>query len=102
MDELANRRALKEKQNEPAILEGEAVCLWCDHRWIAISEVGCTWLECPRCSRVYGRTRHPVVRDNPGRDDSTLWVCLCGCDVFRICLEGTYCIDCGTFDDHPD
>lgn len=71
-------------------MTGEAKCLACGFEWIAVAEIGCTALECPKCGCDRGRTKGPCW---PA--DGTVFVCNCGCDVFVLRRSGALCIGCG-------
>ncbi len=70
-------------------LTGNARCSTCKHEWIAVAPIGEDWLECPGCNEVKGRFVHDAVPN----DD--VWVCKCGCDVFRVTRNAAFCIHCG-------
>jgi len=76
-------------------LQGQARCGGCQHKWQAVVPVGTvTHLECPACHRTLGVMTQHVLR---GDDDSWHWVCKCGCDMFHIHEQGTYCASCGSY-----
>lgn len=70
-------------------LSGPAVCLACQHKWVAVAPVGAVWLECPACSLERGRYVGQVSRDGDH------WHCNCGNDLFRATQAGMYCPNCG-------
>jgi len=70
-------------------LSGRAHCMACGHDWVAVAPVGDATLICPECGLRKGLFQHFI--DHEGER----WVCACGCDVFCITREHTYCILCG-------
>ena len=70
---------------------GDAQCLGCQHKWVAMSETGVTQLECPSCGLLKGVYSHPAMRDG------LEYRCKCGNDLYRICEEGIYCANCGVW-----
>ena len=72
---------------------GDARCLACKHEWAAVAPVGATWLECPECALQRGRLIGQYERDHPH------WECACGCDLFCVTAAGTYCPNCGNWQD---
>jgi hypothetical protein len=69
-------------------LSGEAVCLACKHKWVAVAPIGETCLECPSCGTYRG-----VFTGNPMGE--THFECRCGCSHFAI-LPGLQfrCLHC--------
>ncbi len=82
--DIAQARADREPH-----LSGEAVCLACEHKWVAVAPVGTVWMECPSCSLERGRYLGAV---NVGGEH---WRCHCGNDLFRVTKSGMYCPNCG-------
>lgn len=69
-------------------MTGEAICLHCNHKWVAVAEVGTRALDCPECrlsKGVYVGVASP----------STAYQCGCGCMHFFISLDGYICALCG-------
>lgn len=79
------------KQREQPHKTGEARCMSCAHQWIAVAPIGVTWMECPACSAEKGYFIYPCLRDG------NHWTCNCGNDLFQITQEGTYCPNCGNW-----
>lgn len=71
-------------------LTGEAYCVCCQHKWVAVAPEGVTFLECPSCHTEKGRFFYPVLIR-----DAAYWVCMCGNDLFFINPDGCYCPNCG-------
>lgn len=71
-------------------MTGHAVCLNCQHAWQAVSEIGCTQMECPDCGLMKG-----VYRNLALPLDKPLWQCQCGCQMFYITATHAYCGLCG-------
>lgn len=69
-------------------LSGEALCLHCQHEWIAVSPIGTLALECPGCKLVKGVYKGLCTPD-------ILWECQCGCKHFFISEEAAMCCHCG-------
>lgn len=79
----------KEREEREPHLSGAAACLVCHHSWVAVAPVGTYELECPECRSTKGYFVNAVVRGDE------LFVCNCGCDVFRIHrAHGPYCVNC--------
>jgi len=85
IDELAKRR----EENSPHVA-GEAKCMDCGHRWVAVAPTAIELLECPSCELVRGRFIHPYERHEVEH-----WTCGCGCDLFHVTPSGLYCPGCG-------
>lgn len=68
---------------------GEAICLDCKHKWVAVAPTGVQWMECPKCSLVRGRFVYQHSREEPH------WTCNCGNDLFHATKDGMYCPNCG-------
>jgi DNA-directed RNA polymerase subunit RPC12/RpoP len=83
---------VKSEKKEPHT-QGQAKCISCQHTWEAVvpsKDLEITdWLECPSCHLHKGLFNHPF------RIGDTTWTCGCGCDVFRLTPEFTYCVNCG-------
>ena len=70
---------------EQAHLSGEAVCIACQHTWVAVAPVGVTsGLECPECSLGRGGFKYDVGL----KEGSGLFECRCGSDQFHIVAPG--------------
>ena len=83
--------SLEEKRQETMPhLSGEAICLACENRWIAIAPDGCFELECPKCGCLKGVWGAWCLTE-------TTWECNCGCDLFRASPNGVYCANCGVY-----
>lgn len=70
---------------------GDARCLACGHKWIAVAPVGTDWLECSECHLMKGRFIHHCEREGAH------WNCNCGNDLFFITPDGCYCPVCGSW-----
>lgn len=94
MDEISQRRAKKlEEEKLKTHTEGEAVCLYCWHEFVAEVPTGYSWLWCPHCNRAFARFQATRIR--PGEAH---FECLsCSSDIWRITPNGAYCVDCGAF-----
>lgn len=79
---------LKREDDGPT-LSGDAHCMACGRKWVAVCPIGTVWLECPECGSMKGLMNFPVTRDIP------LWTCNCGNDLFRATQDGFYCPNCG-------
>jgi len=71
-------------------LSGEAICKACCHEWTAVAPIGTVELECPNCSTEKGLYRYGALPV-----DGVVWICNCGCDVFRVLDSGFICYSCG-------
>lgn len=74
--------------------EGKARCLDCGHAWEAVAPVGVTWMECPMCGLMRGRFVWSHLREG-----ALHWRCDCGCDLFYVTPDGSYCPNCGAWTD---
>lgn len=72
-------------------MSGEAHCMGCKHKWQAVAPIGKTQLECPACLSLKGIFTFPPLRDG------SEYSCNCGNDLFRVCENGIYCANCGTW-----
>jgi len=75
-------------------IQGAAFCFACDHEWQAVAPVGTVELECPSCRAMKGRYRCEIV------PEGVVKTCECGCQMFYITTDGTWCPNCGTYDCH--
>lgn len=83
------------KREEPH-LAGEAECIACRHRWVAVCPVGTWTLECPSCGLMKGMFRYPISAD----EGDGLFSCMCGCEAlvayYRKGKFRIQCMNCGT------
>ena len=78
-----------ERTKRTPYMTGKAECANCHHTWIGVAPLGITELECPSCHAAKGYFLGSVLRDRE------VFVCNCGCDVFRISPSvGPYCVHC--------
>jgi hypothetical protein len=88
------------KQREEPHQSGEAVCISCRHKWVAVAPVGTWLLECPQCTAVKGVFRWPTGAD----EGDSLFVCKCGCEALTAYIhQGKFrlrCMSCAI--DHTD
>lgn len=70
---------------------GEAKCLTCEHKWVAVAPAGTTWLVCPECQTLKGRFIYPH-HVSPG---AYFWMCECGNELFIAHEDGFMCPNCG-------
>lgn len=72
---------------------GEAVCLACDHKWVAVTPINSEGvmddLECPSCHLERGVFSRNMEPDGP------IWVCNCGCIHNVVFPGGVMCSYCG-------
>lgn len=81
---------VKKKEDIPH-WAGECLCGACGHEWAGAAPVGeNSHLECPKCKRFWGATKHAFVPNNP------IWQCNCGEKLFWITADGSMCRGCGT------
>jgi hypothetical protein len=72
---------------------GEAFCLGCDHRWIAVAPVGETVFECPSCKAHKGRWKFEFMP----ADGQLVRQCNCGNQLFYLTPDGHLCANCGIY-----
>lgn len=73
-------------------LSGEAQCLECQHRWVAVAPIGTVQLECPACRSARGIWRYPVGLEPP----QVRFICnQCDNDIFQVQPDAYFCIRCG-------
>jgi len=70
-------------------LAGEALCLSCSHKWVAVAPKGTEWLECPECGFTKGHFVFQCEREE------SHWTCNCGNTLFYITPITIYCPNCG-------
>lgn len=68
---------------------GNAVCVGCCHRWVAVTPAGVTGLDCPACGLPKG------VFIGLAETELDQWQCCCKGFVFFIDEQGPYCANCG-------
>lgn len=79
-------------------LSGEAMCLQCEKKWMAVTPTGTVeGLECPECHAFKG-----VLLGLCNVENDYHWRCNCGCFIFSITEnKGIYCLKCGTVQEFP-
>ena len=80
------------KLDREAHAAGEAVCLACQHEWVAVSPLGIPWLECPNCHCHKGTYKHPFYVPN-----KPVFHCNCGNHLLVVYREFTMCPACGSY-----
>ena len=79
---------------DEAHLSGNAQCVGCGHRWVAVCPVGAVELECPACGLNTGRMRNLCLPC----EGEKIWACPCGCDLFVVVeTKGYMCSRCGLY-----
>ena len=81
----------EESEDEGPYMTGEAWCLGCKYKWLAIAPVGTFCLECPECHANKG---HYMNFQQPEGDR---WQCTCGCQLFFLTSAGVMCPNCGVW-----
>ncbi len=71
-------------------LSGEAKCMHCEHRWMAVSPIGITQFECPECGLLKGVFYAYAVHEK-----YAIWRCSCGNDLYFLHAGGCLCSLCG-------
>ena len=70
--------------------QGPAICLGCNHKWVAVLPVGLIDMECPNCGLIKGVFKGLTL------PSKTLWSCVCGCPHFFLNEDYSfYCCLCG-------
>lgn len=69
-------------------VEGPAICLYCEHRWRAVTPVGTFEMECPSCGLFKGVW---VGLFSP----ETMFQCACGGLHFTVTHGAIACVICG-------
>ena len=77
------------KKSADPHLAGEAKCLACGNKWVAVAPVGTCALECPACGTWKGAFMAFCRPDN-----GDIWVCKCGSDLFYFTRSGGFCASC--------
>jgi len=70
---------------------GQARCIGCGHKWVAVAKAGTTWLECPSCKAMKGI--YQFTHFAP--EGEQVWVCNCGSDVLFATPKALRCCGCG-------
>ena len=84
----------KRKEPDEPHLSGNAQCIGCKHRWVAVAPVGTMELDCPECGLNKGRFRNVCMPEKT----KEIWVCGCGCDLFVVVkTDGYMCVNCGLY-----
>ena len=71
-------------------VSGDAHCIECGHKWIAVAPIGTTQLECGNCKTMKGIFVNPCCRF-----DKMHLSCSCGNDYLHVTPEGFHCPRCG-------
>jgi hypothetical protein len=82
----------KHKEENSPHLRGRVRCIGCKHEWEAVAPVGTTLLECPECDAHKGLWMGVIMP--PERQ---IWTCNCGGELFYITPDGTFCPNCGVY-----
>jgi hypothetical protein len=69
-------------------MTGNAMCLQCGEKWVAVAPIGTVELECPECQTWKGVFEGMTAPD-------TVWQCDCGNQHFYIDDNGAMCAKCG-------
>lgn len=70
---------------------GPMRCRGCGHQWVSVRPVEMIDpLECPACKALKGWAETFIWPERR-------WECNCGCDLFTIGMIGTYCANCGLY-----
>lgn len=85
---MGNLIILHEFRKNPHIA-GNAHCIACLHKWVAVAPEGEVWLECPKCHCNKGLFKFPVSLEKPH------WHCACGNNLFHLDQDSFYCPNCG-------
>ena len=72
---------------------GEAFCIQCGHKWIAVAPTGTVDLECPECQTMKGKWRFEFQPP----DGTLVRECNCGNQLFYLTPEGHLCANCGIY-----
>ena len=78
-------------------ISGNAMCIICEHKWVAAAPVGTQALECPACHTMKGVFTQLVSRSN----EDHLQCGSCGGEFYAITPNGPYCINCGEYAKYP-
>lgn len=84
---------LRNVESEKQMASGEAVCMQCNHKWVAVAEVGANRFECPECHTMKGLW---MFEFSPA-DGELVRTCNCGNQLFLLTPEGHLCPNCGTY-----
>ena len=84
----------KNKEKTEPHLSGNAQCVGCGHKWVAVVPVGTVELECPECKLNKGRMRNLCLPE----ENEKIWKCDCGCELFVVVEgKGYLCSLCGIY-----
>jgi len=86
--ELSNLGTVSNILDNKPHISGNAVCLCCGSKWVAVAEIGSVELECPECHTYKG-----VYEGMTAPDD--IWQCDCGNQHFYISRDAAVCARCG-------
>jgi hypothetical protein len=79
----------KKEETEPH-LSGDAICLGCKYKFVAVVPVGMTEFSCPSCESNRAIMANPVAPD-------IAWLCNCGSFLFFVTKDGCMCRECGLY-----
>jgi hypothetical protein len=77
---------------EPDTTSGEAQCLNCNHKWIAVVPAGVVSFECPECHTFKGIRRGIII---PGAGKAYYACPCCHGEIYYLIDDGNLCIGCG-------
>ena len=69
-------------------MTGNAMCLQCGTKWVAVAPIGTVELECPECKTWKGVFEGMTAPD-------VVWQCDCGNQHFYMDEHGAMCAKCG-------
>lgn len=73
---------------------GDAFCLSCDHKWIAVAPTGTVSLECPNCKRMTGHFKFEFM---PATGQLVRTCGECENQLFYLTPDGHMCANCGMY-----
>ena len=82
---------IKFSERDDPHVSSAARCAACHHEWMSVAPVGCDYLECPNCKRLWGQFKS-MFEPPEG------WLIRrhhCGNDLFYLTTAGPFCRGCG-------
>ena len=80
------------KEEKTPHCAGDAVCIGCKHKFVAVVPVGEVGFSCPECESNRAIFVNPVAPD-------VAWACGCGSLLFFVTQDGCMCRECGKYAD---
>ncbi len=88
----------KKKEATEQCGSGEAFCIGCNHKWVAVVPTGVTEFECPKCHTMKGKWKFEFYPEA----GTLLSTCRCGNQLYYMTKVGHMCANCGRYQEYSN